>query len=106
MHVIAKHIIKTLVYVLEVNYCFIIAGTIQLLSNCVVELFSLNPQSSYQFIFVYLRQLAIHLRQAILSKTAEAVSGVYNWQFMNCMRLIASLLSNHCKTDSEAGIFY
>ncbi len=79
------------------------APTIHLMANCVVELFSLFPRTAYQFSFVYLRQLAIHLRSAILNKGKEqGWQSVYNWQFMNCMRVFAMLLANMCQGDPAA----
>lgn len=69
------------------------------MANCVVELFSLFPRSAYQFCFVYLRQLAIHLRTAILNKSKQSWESVYNWQFVNCLRVFAMLLTNMCQGD-------
>lgn len=49
--------------------------TILFMAHSVVELFSLEPVSSYQYAFIYIRQLAIHLRNAITSKTKDAHKG-------------------------------
>jgi len=93
---------------------------IDFLANCVVELFAINQSVSYSFAFVYIRQLAIHLRNAISPKktstdkkadnkiskpkskqTADACGSyksIYNWQFINCLRVWAKLIAFH--TDS------
>jgi nucleolar complex protein 2 len=44
-----------------------------LMGNCLVELYGLDMTSSYQHAFVYLRQLALHLRAAYTKKTPEAL---------------------------------
>lgn len=41
---------------------------IAFMQNSLVEIFSLDEHLSYQYGFVYIRQLAIHLRNAILQK--------------------------------------
>lgn len=41
---------------------------IAFMHNSLVEIFSLDENLSYQYGFVYIRQLAIHLRNAILQK--------------------------------------
>jgi nucleolar complex protein 2 len=63
-----------------------------LLSSCVVDLCAADPQAAYQHAFVYIRQLAIHLRNAIQKTTDEAHRQVYSWQFINCVRLWAQVL--------------
>ena len=42
---------------------------------CRVELYSLDLSLAYQLAFTYIRQLAIHLRNAILNKTKESHKG-------------------------------
>ena len=41
---------------------------IAFMQNSLVEIFSLDPDLTYQYGFVYIRQLAIHLRNAIVQK--------------------------------------
>ncbi len=75
--------------------------SIVLMRNCVVELFSIDMASSYQLAFVYIRQLAIQLRTAIINKTQESCKNVYNWQFVNCLRLWAQLL---CASQGDSSL--
>jgi len=70
------------------------------MGNCVVELYSLDYASSYQHAFVYIRQLALHLRSALQKKTPEAFRIVYCWQYMHCLKLWTAVLAASCgKTD-------
>jgi nucleolar complex protein 2 len=63
------------------------------MGNCVVELYSLDYASSYQHAFVYIRQLALHLRSALQKKTPEAFRVVYCWQYMHCLKLWTAVLA-------------
>ena len=65
---------------------------IQFLCNCVVEIYQIDLNSSYQHAFVYIRQLAIHIRNAITSQHKESFHNIYNWQFINCLKVWAKLL--------------
>jgi len=62
-------------------------------AKCLVELFGIEMAESYQFAFVFIRELALHLRAAIISKTTESMRNIYSWQFLNCLRLWGSVLS-------------
>ena len=72
---------------------------ISLLQKCVVELFCLETASSYQHAFVYIRQLAIHLRGALRARTRTSSKKICNWQFLNCLRLWGALL---CRNADDA----
>ena len=73
------------------------------MGNCVVELYSLDYASSYQHAFVYIRQLALHLRTALQKKTPEAFSVVYCWQYIHCLKLWSSVLASSCIGPASEG---
>lgn len=66
---------------------------INFMRRSLVEMFALDVNVSYQHVFLYIRQLAIHLRNAITLKKKESFQAVYNWQFINSIRLWSELLS-------------
>ena len=80
--------------------------TLSFWSNCVIELYSLDLDCSYQHAFVYIRQLALHLRTALQKKTKEALGTVYCAQFMNCCRLWTDVLSAHGRKDGLYSLVY
>lgn len=73
--------------------------TLTFMGNCVVELYSLDHHSSYQHAFIYIRQLALHLRTAMQKKTAEAMGAVYCWQFLHCLKLWVAVMTEACQSD-------
>jgi nucleolar complex protein 2 len=73
--------------------------TLTFMGNCVVELYSLDYHSSYQHAFVYIRQLALHLRTAMHKKTPEAMGAVYCWQYLHCLKLWVAVLTEACQSD-------
>ena len=75
--------------------------TLTFMGNCVVELYSLDYASSYQHAFVYIRQLALHLRTALQKKTPESFRVVYCWQYMHCIKLWTAVLAATCGTPSD-----
>jgi nucleolar complex protein 2 len=77
--------------------------TLTFMGNCVVELYSLDYHSSYQHAFVYIRQLALHLRTAMHKKTSEALGAVYCWQYMHCLKLWVAVLTEACQ-NKEGGV--
>jgi nucleolar complex protein 2 len=74
---------------------------ITFMGNCVVELYSLDYASSYQHAFIYIRQLALHLRSALQKKTPESFRFVYCWQYMHCLKLWTAVLAATCGKDGD-----
>ncbi|KAG0326887.1 Nucleolar Complex 2 protein [Podila humilis] len=72
---------------------------LHLMQNCVAQLYGMDYDRSYQHGFVYVRQLAIHLRNAVLVKTKESFKAVYNWQYLHCLSLWAQVVSTHALTN-------
>ncbi|XP_023017825.1 nucleolar complex protein 2 [Leptinotarsa decemlineata] len=66
---------------------------INFMKRSLVEMYALDTNFSYQHVFLYIRQLAIHLRNAITVNKIENIQSVYNWQFINSLKLWANLLS-------------
>lgn len=66
---------------------------INFMRRSLVEMYALDVDVSYQHVFLYIRQLAIHLRNAITVKQKENTQAVYNWQFINSLRLWGNLLA-------------
>lgn len=74
---------------------------IQFLSNCVVELYGVDLSNAYQHAFVFIRQMAMILRNALTVKTKEAFKHVYSWKFMNCLDVWVKVLCTHRGTDLQ-----
>ncbi|KAI7817558.1 Noc2p family-domain-containing protein [Gamsiella multidivaricata] len=73
---------------------------LHLMQNCVAQLYGLDFERSYQHGFVYIRQLAIHLRNAVLVKTKESFKAVYNWQYLHCLGLWSQVVSTHALNNA------
>jgi len=62
-------------------------------TNCVVELYGIDFIASYQHAFVYIRQIAIHLKECYENKkNKKTVESVYNWQTFHSIRVWVKLL--------------
>ncbi|KND00855.1 mRNA-binding ribosome synthesis protein NOC2 [Spizellomyces punctatus DAOM BR117] len=71
-------------------------ASINFMINCIVELCGVHIATTYQHAFVSIRQLAMHLRTAITTKTKESFKAVYNWQYVHSLRLWSRLLCTYC----------
>ncbi|TFK69768.1 Noc2-domain-containing protein [Pluteus cervinus] len=74
---------------------------INLMKNSASEVFCMNHVTTYQHAFGYIRQLAIHLRNSIKSKTKESYKLVYNWQYVHCVDFWSIVLARACDARNE-----
>ncbi|CAK9820567.1 Nucleolar complex protein 2 homolog [Anthophora plagiata] len=72
---------------------------INFMRHSLVEIYMLDNNLAYNHAFLYIRQLAIHLRNAMTLKKKEHFQAVYNWQYINSLRFWAELI-NLSKNDS------
>ncbi|XP_053606989.1 nucleolar complex protein 2 [Plodia interpunctella] len=89
-------VLKTMYMTYVKNCKFVSPSTwpgINFMRRSLVEMFTLDLNVSYQHVFLYIRQLAIHLRNAIVVQKVESRQAVYNWQFINSLHLWADLLA-------------
>ncbi|KAI1790576.1 Noc2-domain-containing protein [Ganoderma leucocontextum] len=73
---------------------------INLMKNSASELFCTDHAASYQHAFGYIRQLAIHLRASMKTKTKEAYKQVYNWQYVHCVDFWAIIVARACSKET------
>uniref|UniRef100_A0A1Q3EXK3 Protein involved in nuclear export of pre-ribosomes n=1 Tax=Culex tarsalis TaxID=7177 RepID=A0A1Q3EXK3_CULTA len=68
-------------------------AAINFMRRSLTEMFTLDLKVSYQHVFLYVRQLAIHLRNAIILQKKESFQYIYNWQFVNSLKLWGDVLA-------------
>ena len=76
------------------------------MSQCIAELYTSDPVQAYQQAFLYIRQLALHLRAALVKKTSEATRQVTTWQFLNCMRLWTRVICAMPEADALGPLIF
>lgn len=74
------------------------------LTNCIAELYKCDVALAYQQAFLYVRQLALHLRAAYLKKGEAAMKVIRCWQFVNCLRLWTKVICTLPTSDAGLGV--
>jgi len=80
--------------------------SISFMKRSLVEMLGLDHNLAYYQAFVYIRQLAIHLRNAITTDKADSVLAVYNWQFIHSLELWGALLGHTGSSEAMKPLVY
>ena len=67
---------------------------IKFMQQSLVEILKIDENITYQHAFIYIRQQAIHLRNALTVKKKDLCQAVYNWQYIRCLELWSLLVSS------------
>ncbi|KAL3684896.1 hypothetical protein R1sor_002918 [Riccia sorocarpa] len=74
--------------------------------SCVSEMYGIDFSASYQLAFVFIRQMAFILRNAMTVKTKDAFKKVYNWQYINSLHLWVKVLSTYAAQGDLQPLVY
>ncbi|KAL8706841.1 MAG: hypothetical protein Q9225_007900 [Loekoesia sp. 1 TL-2023] len=77
---------------------------INLMKNSAAELWGIDPGIGYTTGFVYIRQLAVHLRTSITQPTKDSYKQIYNWQYVHSLDFWSRMISTHCSPASNPSL--
>eukprot|EP01016_Furgasonia_blochmanni_P040031 TRINITY_DN505_c0_g1_i19.p1 TRINITY_DN505_c0_g1~~TRINITY_DN505_c0_g1_i19.p1 ORF type:complete len:355 (+),score=87.28 TRINITY_DN505_c0_g1_i19:66-1130(+) len=72
------------------------------MTNCYIELLSINIDTSYFMAFGFIRQLALHLKKGLEEKSKETIHNIYNATFLNSIKLWVKAIQRY-PTETELG---
>ncbi|XP_043267395.1 nucleolar complex protein 2 homolog [Venturia canescens] len=99
---VLETLMKTMYIKFVENSKFVSPNTlpgINFMRHSLAEIYLLDDNLAYNHSFLYIRQLAIHLRNAMTLKKKENFQAVYNWQYINSLRFWSELIT-HSKQQS------
>ncbi|CAG0920515.1 unnamed protein product [Notodromas monacha] len=82
------------------------AKWISFMKRSMAEMYTLDEALAYRHGFVYIRQLAIHLRNATTLSTKNASELVFNWQYLHCLDFWGHVLSVTHPSDVLSPLIY
>jgi nucleolar complex protein 2 len=85
------------------TYNELTAPTVVFMVQSVAELYGTDTAMAYQQAFLYIRQLALHLRAALLKKTEETTRQITSMQFLNCVRLWTKVVCSYPSSENGLG---
>ncbi|XP_058060949.1 nucleolar complex protein 2 homolog [Anopheles bellator] len=105
-----SNVLKAMYLVYVKNSKFVSPNTlpnINFMRRSLTEMFLLNFNLSYQHMFLYIRQLAIHLRNAVILQKKDSYRYIYNWQYINSLKLWGDVLgAAHTHGDALEPLVY